>query len=146
MVQHSHLLRLIAKAKRDSDLKRLGKGDYYVYLHAEGHPAWASVAGGFEDIRSAASHANAKVLVVIFPFFPIGKNDWAQYPYRRIHEQVAAQATQNGFDVLDLLPAYSKYKPSTVTLPASIVHPNVLGYKLAASEIAAKVAEILARH
>jgi lysophospholipase L1-like esterase len=103
------------------------------------------VVRGFDDLKAAATQANARVLVLIFPIFPYREADWEHYAYAGIHQQVAALATREGFDVLDLLPVFSRQKADAVTLPKDNVHPNALGHRLAAAEIAEKVSHMMPR-
>ena len=104
------VFRLPGEAKTNWDVDHLGGGDYYKYLHAPGEPNWQSVVDAFADIRQVAAQHHIKVLLVIFPELTVrfkGK-PWSEYPYGAIHRQVAELAEKNGFDVLDLLTAFSE--------------------------------------
>lgn len=141
--QPYRLRTLFAQVKADWDRKRLGGGDYYTYLHAEGHRKWQSVVDAFTDIRSVTSPRNIRVLVVIFPMVTTsfkGK-PWTEYPYVKIHQQVSDLAAGNGFQVLDLLNAFSTYPSQTLVWPKADDHPNALGHEVAARAIENKLLE-----
>jgi hypothetical protein len=139
--QHVRLFRLAGtwatQVSDDWDRKRLGGGDYYVYLHAPQQRKWQSVVDAFSDIREVTSRQNIKVLVVIFPELTEsfkGKS-WADYPYRNIHKQVSDLAVKNTFRVVDLLAAFSQYPSQDVVLGGIDDHPSVLGHEVAARAI-----------
>jgi lysophospholipase L1-like esterase len=135
------VFRLPGEAKTNWDIYRLGGGDYYAYLHAPGEKNWQSVVDAFADIRQVAAQHHIKVLLVIFPELTVrfkGK-PWSEYPYAAIHRQVAELAEKNGFDVLDLLPAFSEHPSQDVALPWTDDHPSPFGYAVAAQAIATKL-------
>lgn len=129
--QHFHLGRLIARAKREADVDRVGGGVYFRYLHA--HPdRWGSVVEGFERIAETARAGEFEVIVVIFPM--IGE-PWARYEYADLHEQVAAEARAHGFRVLDALDVWSDHPPHTLRVPGVNRHPNAAGHRMAAEAV-----------
>ncbi len=135
--QHFHLLRLIAKAKNNGDIQRLGGGDYIKYLHAPGEEKWRSVVKAFQDIRDVTSARHIKVMVVIFPdvFDKSWTSSWANYPYRQIHKQVADLAVKTGLAELDLLDAWESYAPTDIVLKGHNDHPNRKGHRVTAEAI-----------
>jgi len=135
--QPYRLLTLAAQVEADWDRERLGGGDYYVYLHAQGQRKWQSVVDAFSDIREVALRHQMKVLVVIFPMVtPSFKGKpWTQYPYTGLHKQVADLAASNGFRIVDLLGAFSAYPSQELVFPAGDDHPNVHGHEVAARAI-----------
>ena len=141
--QYSHLLRLVARVKYNWELKRLGAGDYIGYLHSESGDKWLSVVNAFREIKTLASSQGAKVLVVIFPQFPLSwpreEKIWAAYPHKKFHKQVSELATKSGFQVIDLYSVYASYPPCDLVLAPCAQHPNSLGHSLAARAIAEKL-------
>lgn len=135
--RYSHLFRLIGRGVNNWNIRRLGGGDYYRYLHAEGQPKWQSVVQAFQDIREATSPGGIKVMVVIFPEVADKSwaSSWARYPYPQIHKQVGDLAVKNGFEVLDLLDAYAGRVPRDLFLAGVDDHPNREGHRLAARAI-----------
>ncbi len=129
--QHSHLLRLFARGNKRIHMLLKGGGDYYHYLHAD-RKRWASVVGGFENIRDMADGSNARVIVLLFPDL---WHAWDDYPYGSIHQQVTDLALDNNFEVVDLLEYYSAYSPAELRVSPSDGHPNELAHELATQAI-----------
>jgi len=128
-------------AKTNWDINRLGGGDYYVYLHAPKERKWQSVVDAFRDIRDVAAQHHSTVLVVIFPELTkrFKGKPWSDYPYAQIHQQVADLATGDGFRVVDLRAAFSRYPSQDVVLPGTDDHPSVRGHMVAAEAIEAEL-------
>src|SRR5262249_36907757 len=133
--QHSAILRLAARAGWKWRLRKFGGGDYTRSLYGDPHK-WNSVVEAFRSIRPVARERGAPVLVVIFPMNLF--KDWKNYPYRDLHEKIAATAKANGFEVIDLLSVYESRRPVEIRLDFSDAHPNALGHRLAAGAIAEK--------
>jgi len=139
--QHSRLFSLVGawvtQVMDNWDRKRLGGGDYYIYLHAPERRKWQSVVDAFSDIREVTSRRNIKVVVVIFPELTesFKGKPWAAYPYTKIHKQVSDLAVSDGFRVVDLLDAFSEYPSQDVVLGGIDDHPSVLGHEVAARAI-----------
>jgi hypothetical protein len=91
----------------------------------------------FRDIREVAARRNIKVLVAIFPMLTesFKGKPWSEYPYGKIHRQVSDLAVANGFRVVDLYDAFSKYPSQDLALTGDD-HPNELGHHVAAVAIA----------
>lgn len=133
--QQSEVLRRIVRRQQFENIQRLGGGKYFRYLHAlEGEP-WQSVVDSFAEMRELTASANIPVGVVIFPMLT-AQTRWAEYAYGDVHEQVAREANANGFEALDLLPAFSEREPATLVIGADDSHPSTLGHRIAAKEIA----------
>lgn len=135
--QPYYLRRLVGKAEAIWDERHFGGGDYYVYLHAQGHRKWQSVVDAFSNIRDVTSPRGIKVLVVIFPEVTesFKGKPWSDYPYTAIHQQVSDLAVRNGFRVVDLLEAFSAYPSRDLTFSGADDHPNVAGHEVAARAI-----------
>jgi lysophospholipase L1-like esterase len=134
--QHVHLLRLLAKARRDLDIKRTTDGNYTRYLY-ENPERWGSVVRGFEDIAALARARDIPVLVVVFPFFP--RNSWDDYKYRPLHGQVVEAAGAAGLEALDLYDLFAKRDPAELRRSINDLHPNAEAYELVAREVAASL-------
>jgi lysophospholipase L1-like esterase len=130
--QHFNVLRLIAKAKFRLDVNRLGNGDYTRYLHSPEQYRWQSVLTAFEEIRVATAENNIPVLILIFPLMK-GIEDWSEYPYRDLHQQVASAAKLKGYSVVDLNDVFSQHPINTLMRRDG--HPNKLGHSLTAGAI-----------
>jgi lysophospholipase L1-like esterase len=135
--QHSHVLRLIAGAKNDLDIRLLGGGDYLRYLHSD-EDAWSSVEDAFETMGKIAKREGFEIALVIFPMLD---DPWDEYPYRDLHAQVARAAEGRGFHVLDVYDVYSEHDPAELRVSEENGHPNQFGHSLAAEAIRAKLLE-----
>ena len=133
--QHSHFLRLLAQARWEWDVHRLGVGDYRRYLHAEDE-RWHSVEVAFESMRRTTEEMDVPMLLVIFPVIPPPQGTWDDYIYEDVHARVAELGRSKGFYVLDLLAAYRRHAPATLGVSRDDRHPNALGHGIAAHRIA----------
>ncbi len=126
--QRFHLTRLVARAANARAVARNG-GNYTRYLHSEPRK-WGSVVAAFAHIHELAREDGFEVAVAIFPVIP--ETSWQSYPFRQIHEQVAAAARGKRFGVIDLLAPLSAYPPQEISLSAEDRHPNRRGHEVAA--------------
>lgn len=135
--EHFEILRQLERSQHVLRLRLLGDGNYFRYLHAEGHPPWQSVADGFADMVSSASGIGVSVLLAIFPFgeVPLGER---AYAYGDLHAQVAKAATAAGMEVLDLAAVYRAAGPNPSYLLRDN-HPNPLGHRIAARALAERI-------
>jgi len=132
--RHSHVLRLLHLGWNWVDVWRFGGGDYIRYLHAPGREKWNSVVQALAKMRADAAPGHPRRILMIFPLVP--RQGWAGYPYRGIHLQVAKAAAAEGFEVIDLLPVFSRYPPRDLRLSPQADHPSRLGHALAAQALA----------
>jgi len=137
--QHFNILRLIAELKFMYDVRTLGNGDYFIYVHNDDRK-WQSVVSGFHEISNSSREKDIPVLLIIFPM--IDKHGtrtkaryWENYPYKSLHEKVANLAEENGFHVIDLYEYYYNYPPQDLKSTPWDHHPNELGHKVAAEVI-----------
>ncbi len=133
--EYSDLLRLVAQARHEADLRRVGGGDYYRYLHHEDGESWPAVARSFEEMGRLAEQRGFALVLALFPTF-FGYQAWNGYPYRDLHEQVAAAASRAGFTTLDLLEVFEASGSPPAALSMDLEHPNEKGHALAASALA----------
>jgi lysophospholipase L1-like esterase len=132
--QHSALLRYLVQRSRGKKIRELGGGDYFRYLHAPGEAPWESVERSFDRIGELARAKQLPVVLAIFPLF--SPEPWADYGLRAVHAQVAEAARSRGFLALDLLPRFEREPPESLIFDQADSHPNALGHRLAAEEIA----------
>ena len=131
--QHSQLLCLLKKRQREREIRELGGGDYYQYLHADEHK-WARVVSAFERMHRVTQQAGCELLLVIFPLAP--EERWNEYPYLNLHRQVAEAGERAGMHVIDLLLPFSTQRPQKLRVSEHDGHPSVQGHELAARTIA----------
>lgn len=130
----SHLFRFVAKRFHERRVRLLGGSDYYRYVHNPKGPEWPTVVAAYGELQRRTAELGIPVLVVIFPW--VREPTWEEYPYRALHEQVAREASSHGFQVLDLLPAFSAHPPFDVVFGPKDPHPTALGHRLAGEELA----------
>ncbi len=117
--------------------------DYYSKMHCDAEK-WETVRSSFQKIRDLSIAHNFPVLLAVFPLLDEDPQATFQdYPWHAIHQQVLAEAQENGFDTLDLLPAFAKYKPVDLKIKTSDrLHPNELGHRTAADAIFTKLSSL----
>ena len=92
---------------------------------------------GFRSLGALSAELGFKTLVVIFPYFESFEN-YPKHAEAR-HQQVRKFSSDNGFEVLDLLPAFEQASDGdSVALRGRCwsVHPDEKGHAVAAKEIA----------
>ena len=104
--------------------------EYFRLLHLD-EASWQSVCRGMAKLGRITRSRHIPVGVAIFP---IGwGTDRGGYPLADVHARVAAQARQNGLEVIDLLPAYRALRGDTTDLFFNdLLHPNQIGHYVAA--------------
>lgn len=132
--QHSALLRRIDEYVYERRVRQYGQGDSYRALNAADGPNWPSVLAALDSMRASSERSHVPVLVAIFPTYQ-NRNDWSEYPYLAIHEQVAQAARERGLAVLDLEPVFRASGRTPIDLASDDDHPSVEGNRLAARAI-----------
>jgi lysophospholipase L1-like esterase len=131
-IMRSHLVRLVwhrfpllrgADAKDPEGEKKKEKVDYSKV--------------GFEWLGELAAEHGFRTLVVVFPYF----EPFDDYPLhaKEGHARAQKYASENGFEVLDLLPAFREASDGDATALRGrcwSVHPDEKGHAVAAEEIA----------
>jgi|GEM_PF-2042364 len=74
---------------------------------------------------------NGKLVIVLFPLL----YDFKRYPFGEIHEKMARFCKEEGIYLIDLLPAFSKYRAEELWVNPTDHHPNEIAHKRAAQEI-----------
>ena len=128
---------LRAQMPNDPAYEAAQSGDrtrYFRSIHTEGESA-VRLRQGFDELAAIARERQLPVLVVIFPLFGseagVGPEALAD-----VHQLVAAQASQRGFGVLDLLPVYAGATRAFGTeMKLDFMHPDALGQRVAATAI-----------
>jgi lysophospholipase L1-like esterase len=133
----SRLLRFCEQRWQVWRRKRLGGGDPFRLLHADGTDTWSSVENAFERMGRHVDGAGIDLLLVLFPLGRVPA-DPAEYRYADLHAQVAEAARAAGLEVLDLVPAYAAAADGPVYLLPDM-HPNPLGHEIAAQAVAERL-------
>lgn len=112
------------------------KGKNYIQLCLDSYLSDQSkiafVRDSLTDIRNICDKHNAKMLVVIYPFF---YNLSGDYPFKPIHDNVRAYCNNNGIPVLDLLSHYRGYDGPELWVHPVDQHPNEVAHDIAARAI-----------
>jgi lysophospholipase L1-like esterase len=138
--ERTRIVTLLTRKARADEMRKLGGGNFYRWLHAREGAPWKSAQAALADIASAARAANVPVLVAIFPTW-FGYADLGAYPYEDLHAQVASEAEKNGLKALDLLPAFRASGLSVAELKVDDEHPSARGQEIAARAIFAALEE-----
>jgi lysophospholipase L1-like esterase len=96
------------------------------------HSKFAFVRDALKDIKRLCRDYNAKLLVVIFPFY---YNLNYKYPFQPIHDHVSTFCEKEGIPVLDLLPYYRAYSGPELWVHPVDQHPNEIAHAVAAMAI-----------
>lgn len=89
------------------------------------------------EMNRRQREAGKQFLIVIFPMFVDIDGD---YPFAKIHEQLAQHCRQANIDYLDLLPIYRSKKTADLWVHPVDQHPNEIAHRMAADAIREKIA------
>lgn len=114
--------------------------DYYSRMHCSVQK-WGAVQNAFQRLADLSAQYDFPVLLVIFPMFSSEPGaTFSEYPWVEVHEQVRNEGIKNGFEVLDLLPDFSRYEVQDFKLADhDRLHPNKFGHEVAAKAIYEKL-------
>ena len=99
---------------------------------------WNKCRRAFADARDRCRAKGVRLAVVIFPMLvQLGP----EYPFRDVHEAVAAACGELGIPVLDLLPAFEGKDGPSLWIAPDNGHPNLEGHAIAAAAIGRFIAE-----
>lgn len=118
-----------------------GTLDYWLRLYDEQSASWQSVVGALESVAEYTKKRNIPGIVVVFPLFL--EDDWQRSTVIPFHRQVVRAAEDAGLAVLDLLDVFGHYDVPALRLKEKdIYHPNGVGHRLAAEELAKRVMQL----
>ena len=139
--KHFHVARLWNQSSLERAVERNGDGDYFEYLHTENGKGWEKVLESFDLVRRMAHRANGEEIPVLLMLIPSFRDfsDWEQYSYSDLHERLAGEARQRGFDVLDLAKSFARRGGDPAELTEAADLPNVEGHRRIAVELMARL-------
>lgn len=108
----------------------VGMTSFMMASYDEASPGWVASRQALLGIAAEARQLDARLLVVVFP----AMNDFRTYPLSHAHEAITRFCTQNGIDVLDLLPRFRREKVAELTVFLD-GHPNSRAHAIFAEEI-----------
>ncbi len=96
--------------------------------YADEHAGWQGVVGALGRFAQVCHREGIVPVVAIHPMLiRLGPD----YPFRRAHEKVEAQAARLGVPVVDLLPAFRGRKDRELWVHAVDPHPNEVAHRIA---------------
>jgi len=130
-----HLFHLARAALDGLRTRGLGPEPSYVRSLHENPRKWAGVERALRRIHALAAERSLPALLVVFPTRPRTAEgraivDWAEYPYRDLHERVTRLGRQIGLHTLDLLPHFERHPVGEVM--GRHIHPTARGHEVAA--------------
>jgi len=107
--------------------------DYFPHLRdSYRSPVWNSVKATLIRMRNVAAERDVELRVAIFPFM---HNLGAEYPFREVHQQLAAFCRLEKIPVLDLEPVFTAHLQEGLVVSRFDNHPNERGHELAADAL-----------
>jgi hypothetical protein len=106
----------------------------YTSMYEETAPGWVAARKALKTMGSLCRERGIPLVVAIFPLFGNSLGD--DYPFTRVHEQVAEAAGEAGAKVVDLLPAYRGLRSDLLVVDGvDDEHPNEIAHRIAAGVI-----------
>jgi GDSL-like Lipase/Acylhydrolase family len=106
----------------------------YKSMYEESAPGWVAARKALKTMGSLCRERGIPLVVAIFPLFGNALDD--DYPFIRVHQQVAEAAGEAGAKVVDLLPAYRGLRYDLLVVDGvDDEHPNEIAHRIAAGVI-----------
>jgi lysophospholipase L1-like esterase len=105
---------------------------HYADVYREDQPGFAEMKS---SLRKLADYAKANDIRIYLAMTPDVHN-LKQYPLGFVHDMVKRIATEDGYQYIDLLPAFGGLSPEEVWAMPGDPHPNALGHELMAKAVA----------
>ncbi|MEX2028369.1 MAG: SGNH/GDSL hydrolase family protein [Candidatus Curtissbacteria bacterium] len=124
-------------SKYQKTIQDLKTADLNQYKNAE---VLESHKKAIKDFLDELKSDNKQVVVIIFPFIQfLGPS----YPAEEIHKQMSGYFSENGVQVIDLLPDLKDKSPKEVMASRFDAHPNEFVHRLATERLYEKVTVLL---
>jgi lysophospholipase L1-like esterase len=107
-------------------LKRFNLRDWDA-LYADDSPLWKKLTAKYEAMATTAAARKIAVIVAIIPEL---SNLDDRYPFRGVHERVAAMCASFGIRTVDLLPAFKGEDGPRLWIHPRDRHPNPQGHQI----------------
>jgi len=96
-------------------------------LYGADSPLWKKLAANYVDVAKTANDRKIDLLVAIIPEL---SNLDERYPFRDVHERVAAMCTSLGIQTVDVLPAFRGEDGPGLWVHPRDRHPNPQGHQI----------------
>jgi len=113
------------------DERRLHTVTLNAYLEAFKGENAEKKFGILRKLNQSIKADNSRLVIVLFPLL----YDFKHYPFSGIHQKIAVFCKQEGIPLLDLLPAFSKYRAEDLWPNPIDHHPNEIAHRMAAEEL-----------
>lgn len=101
-------------------------------LYADDSPLWRNLTDKYTGMAVTARASNIDVAVAIVPEL---SNLDERYPFKSVHERVAAMCRFQGMKVIDLLPSFLGHDGPRLWIHPRDRHPNAEGHQVIADAI-----------
>ena len=96
-------------------------------LYASDNPLWQTLSAKYAGMAKTANAKHVDLLVAIVPEL---SNLDDRYPFRSVHERVAALCQSLGIQTVDLLPAFNGQDGPSLWVHPQDRHPNAQGHQI----------------
>ena len=96
-------------------------------LYASDSPLWKTLSAKYEGMAKTANAKHVDLLVAIVPEL---SNLDDRYPFRSVHDRVAALCQSLGIQTVDLLPAFDGQDGPSLWVHPQDRHPNAQGHQI----------------
>ena len=133
LLDHSALFRLI-KTRLWATAENRKRITGYKSMYVDDAPGWVASRRALKQMGALCRERGIPLVVAIFPLF--GNSLGEDYPFTRVHQQVAEAAGEAGAKVVDLLPAYRGLRWDLLVVDGvDDEHPNEIAHRIAAGVI-----------
>jgi hypothetical protein len=105
---------------------------YYRGLYDEQNPGWRNCQTALRELSAMCRDARIGLRLVIIPELHAPGE---AYPFRDVHDVVAAAARREGIPVLDLLAAFGGVDPQSLWVSGGDAHPNANAHRIIADAL-----------
>jgi len=109
-------------------------------LYADDSALWKNLAAKYTGMEKTAKEKNVDLLVAIVPEL---SNLDDRYPFRTVHERVAALCQSLGIHTVDLLPAFKGQNGPSLWVHPQDRHPNAQGHQIIAAALVEPVTDLV---
>jgi GDSL-like Lipase/Acylhydrolase family len=106
--------------------------EHYRVVYGDDQPGFIEMKASLQKLSDYAKSHNIRLYFAMTPDI----HNLRDYPFGFVHERMRKIAEADGYQYVDLLPAFGKLSPKEVWAMPGDPHPNALGHELMAQAIA----------